>query len=516
MNMKILWVDDEIELLRPHIMFLEGKGYKVLTTNNGSDAIDIVQENVLDIVFLDENMPGLSGLETLNRLKTIQPALPVVMITKSEEESIMEGAIGGKISDYLIKPVNPNQILLSLKKNLENKKLVSEKTTMDYQREFRKIGMRLSERLNFDQWKEVYNQLVHWELELSNADDNSLLEIFQMQKIEANSQFGSFVKKNYVDWLSIHAQTKPSLSHTVFRDKCLPFIKREEKTFLVVIDNLRYDQWKILKPAFEEVYRIAGEELYCSILPTATQFARNAFFAGMLPTEIEKRYPQFWVNEGEESTFNKYEGELLSEQLKRLGTDIKFSYHKILNLASGKKLAESINNHTGLKLNVIVYNFVDMLSHARTEMEVIKELAENEAAYRSLTLSWFEHSPLRDIIKSLARNKISLILTTDHGSIKVNNPSKVVGDKNTNTNLRYKTGRNLQFEKSEVFEVANPQTIYLPKSNISSNYIFALNYSFFAYPNNFNHYVNYYRNTFQHGGVSLEEMLVPLIFMKAK
>jgi len=516
MNITILWVDDEIELLKPHIMFLEAKGYKVLTTNSGSDAIDIVQENGLDIVFLDENMPGLSGLETLNRLKTIQPGLPVVMITKSEEESIMEGAIGGKISDYLIKPVNPNQILLSLKKNLEIKKLVSEKTTMDYQKEFRQIGLKLSERLDFEQWKEVYSQLVHWEIELSKSEDDSLLEIFQMQKNEANSQFGSFVKKNYADWLSIHAETKPTLSHTVFREKCLPFIKSEDRTFLVLVDNLRYDQWKILKPAFEEVYRIASEDIYCSILPTATQFARNAFFAGTLPTEIEKRYPQYWVNEGEESTFNKYESELLSEQMKRLGADIKFFYHKILNLTNGKKLAETISNYTGLKLNVLVYNFVDMLSHARTEMEVIKELADNEAAYRSLTLSWFEHSPLRDIIKSLARNKISLILTTDHGSIKVHNASKVLGDKNTNTNLRYKTGRNLQFEKSEVFEVSNPHAIYLPKTNISSNYIFALNNSFFAYPNNFNYYVNYYRDTFQHGGVSLEEMLVPIVFMKAK
>jgi CheY-like chemotaxis protein len=516
MNVTILWVDDEIELLKPHIMFLEGKGYKVLTSNNGSDAIDMISENVLDIVFLDENMPGISGLETLNRLKSIQPGLPVVMITKSEEESIMEGAIGGKISDYLIKPVNPNQILLSLKKNLENKKLVSEKTTMDYQREFRQIGMRLSERLDFQQWKEVYSQLVHWEVELSRSDDDSLMEIFQMQKTEANSQFGSFVKKNYVEWLNPNATDKPILSHTVFREKCLPFIKAEEKTFLVVIDNLRYDQWKILKPSFEEFYRIHSEDVYCSILPTSTQFARNAFFAGMLPTEIEKRYPQYWVNEGEETTFNKFESQLLAEQLKRLGSDIKFSYNKILNLASGKKLAENIRNYTDHKLNILVYNFVDMLSHARTEMEVIKELADNEAAYRSLTLSWFEHSPLGEIIKTLARNKISLILTTDHGSIKVHNASKVVGDKNTNTNLRFKTGRNLQFQKSEVFEVSNPQSIYLPKTNISSNYIFALNNSFFAYPNNFNYYVSYYRDTFQHGGVSLEEMLVPIVFMKAK
>lgn len=516
MSVRILWADDEIDLLKPHIMFLEDKGYTVITTNNGSEALDLINERDFDIVFLDENMPGISGLETLTQIKNRQPGLPVVMITKSEEESIMNDAIGSNISDYLIKPVNPHQLLLSLKKNLENKKLVSEKTTMGYQREFRQISMAMSGRLDFTEWKDIYRQLVYWELELEKSQDTSLKEIFRMQKTEANSVFCNFVKKNYLDWLVTQDDDKPALSHTVFREQCLPFIKSEDKTFLIIIDNLRFDQWKSLQPFFEEFYRVVNEDIYCGILPTATQYARNAFFAGLLPSEIEKRFPKYWVSEGDEGTRNQFENELFAEQLKRLGSDIKFNYHKILNMNAGKKLAENLSNFTSTKLNVLVYNFVDMLSHARTEMEVIKELADDEAAYRSLTMSWFEHSPLWDIIRFLSEKKINIILTTDHGSIRVQNPTKVVGDKNTNTNLRYKTGRNLQYDASDVFDVRNPSDAYLPKGNISSNFIFAVENSFFAYPNNFNYYVNYYRNTFQHGGVSLEEMMVPLIFMKAR
>jgi CheY-like chemotaxis protein len=516
MSIRILWADDEIDLLKPHIIFLEQKGYNVDTTNSGGEALDLIGENTYDIVFLDENMPGLSGLETLTKIKSRHPGLPVVMITKSEEESIMNDAIGGNISDYLIKPVNPHQILLILKKNLENKKLVSEKTTMAYQQEFRQIGMALSGRLDFEEWKDIYRQLVFWELELEKSQDNSLKEIYRMQKGEANSVFSSFVEKNYVDWLKGTGDEKPVLSHTLFREKCLPLIKEEEKVFLIIIDNLRYDQWKVLQPLFEQFYRVAREDMVCSILPTATQYARNAFFAGLLPSEIEKRYPKYWVGEGDEGTRNQFESELLAEQFKRLGADVKFNYHKILNLNAGKKLAETLSNYINTKLNVLVYNFVDMLSHARTDMEVIKELADDEAAYRSLTVSWFEHSPLWDILRFLSEKKVSILLTTDHGSIRVQNPTKVIGDKNTNTNLRYKTGRNLQYDPKEVFEVRNPADVYLPKTSVSSGYIFANENKFFAYPNNFNYYVNYYRNTFQHGGISLDEMLVPFVFLKAK
>jgi CheY-like chemotaxis protein len=518
MKVKILWADDEIDLLKPHIMFLEQKGYEVHTAISGDEALDLVLSNNFDIVFLDENMPGLSGLETLSQIKGRQPRLPVVMITKSEEESIMNEAIGSNISDYLIKPVNPNQILLSLKKNLDNNKLLNEKRSMGYQMDFRNISMDISDRPDLQAWENIYRKIIHWELELAKTQDEGLNEIFKQQKSEANTVFCKFVMKNYSNWLSGKADERPVLSHLVIREKILPLLKNnpDEPFFLILIDNLRYDQWKILQPVIENYYRIENEEITYSILPTATQYARNAFFAGLLPSEIEKRFPNYWVNEGDEGTRNQFESELFGEQLKRLGVQIPYNYHKILNLNAGKKLLETLNNFTSKKLNILVYNFVDMLSHARTDMEVIKELADDEAAYRSLTLSWFLHSPLLDIIRFLHEKKISILLTTDHGTIKVSNPTRVVGDKNTNTNLRYKTGRNLQYDASDVFEVRNPQEIYLPRTNLSSSYIFALEASFFAYPNNYNYYVNYYKNTFQHGGISMEEMLLPLVYLKPR
>ncbi len=516
MSTSILWADDEIDLLKPHILFLKEKGYEVVTTTSGAEALDLIEDQGFDIIFLDENMPGLTGVETLERIKNKFPGLPVVMITKSEEEAIMNEAIGSNISDYLIKPVNPNQILLALKKNLENRKLVSEKTSMAYQQEFRQIGASLSVSLSFNEWVDIFRKLVYWELELSRSETEGLRDIFLMQKIEANSVFVRFIKKNYIDWLKGNSDEKPILSHTLFRERCLPIIKKQEKTFLIIIDNLRFDQWKVIRPRLEELYRVNSEDVYCSVLPTATQYARNAFFAGLLPGEIQKRFPQYWTGELDEGTRNQYEKELLAEQIKMLGAGIQFNFHKILNLTAGKKLLNTLNDYTDKKLNVLVYNFVDMLSHSRTEMEVIKELADDEAAYRSLTLSWFEHSPLWEIIRQLADKKIQLLITTDHGSVRVNDPTKVVGDKNTNTNLRYKTGKNLQYDPKEVFEIKNPADAFLPRDFVSSNYIFALEDHFFAYPNNYNYYVNYYKNTFQHGGVSLDEMMVPFIHLSPK
>jgi DNA-binding response OmpR family regulator len=512
----ILWADDEIDLLKPHIIFLQGKGYNVITTNNGDEAIDLLKERPFDIIFLDENMPGLSGIETLNQIRVLYPSLPVVMITKSEEEQIMDDAIGSSISDFLIKPVNPNQILLCIKKNLENKRLVSEKTTFTYQQQFRNLGMEITNNLNFEEWVEIYKKLVYWELELEKSHDSSIVEVLLMQKEEANQVFCKFVENNYYSWIHGTASEKPVQSQTLLREKIFPLLNESSNLFLILIDNLRYDQWKVLQPIFERYYRVEKDELYYSILPTTTQYARNSLFSGLMPVEIEKRFPQYWVNEDEEGTKNQYEGELLGECFKRFGKDVKYSYNKVLNLTAGRKLVDTLPNLLKNKFNVIVYNFVDMLSHARTEMEVIRELADDEPAYRSLTVSWFEHSPLIDIVRFLAEKKINIVLTTDHGSVKVNNPVKIIGDRATNTNLRYKTGKNLNFEQKEVFEVKNPNDIFLPRTNVSSSFVFCRRDDFFAYPNNYNYYVNYYRNTFQHGGISMEEMMVPVIYMKTK
>ncbi len=515
-SISILWADDEIDLLRLHVRFLEEKGISIRTTNSGDGAIDWVKQEQYDIVFLDEQMPGMSGLEALAEIKRLKPETPVVMITKSEEEFIMEEAIGSKISDYLIKPVNPNQILLSIKKILDQKRLITRKTTSDYQTEFRKISMEIGACTNFKDWMALYRKLVYWELELERSEDHSMDEIMLMQKQEANSEFARFVRRNYEDWFTRDFADRPMLSQDVFRHRVFNQLNESSPVLFVVIDNLRYDQWKILQPEISNLFQVEQEELYFSILPTSTQYARNAMFAGLMPSEIAKLYPEWWTYDEEEGGKNQHEMDLLGKQIQRLGMNVRFKYEKVTNSRAGKKLVDESNQLFQHPLSVVVYNFVDMLSHARTDSEMIRELAADEAAYRSLTLSWFKHSYLLDLLEVAAERKIRVVLSTDHGTIKVDNPVKIVGDRNTTTNLRYKAGKNLNYPAKEVFELLKPEKAFLPKSNVSTAYVFAQGNDFFAYPNNYNYYVNYYRNTFQHGGISMEEMMIPLITLKPR
>lgn len=518
-TIKILWADDEIDLLKPQLLFLNKKGYEVVTVTNGYDAIEECEgDPQIDVIFLDESMPGLTGLETLERVKAIRPHLPVVMITKNEAESIMEEALGAQISDFLIKPVNPNQILLTLKKLIDNKRLIQQKTTSDYQQKFREILNQINSKLDNREWAEVYRQIINWEIKLDDSQTENMQEILSMQKSEANKEFSKFVIQRYQHWIADDGQDKaPVMSHTLLRKRIFPELDSTAPNVLVLLDNLRYDQWKIIEPILNELFRIDTEDFFYSILPTSTQYSRNAIFAGMMPSDIEKHFPKWWKNDTDEGGKNLFEQELLDKQISRVfHNPIKFDYFKVTNSAHGKDLTDRALNFLQNDLTVIVYNFIDMMSHSRTEMEVLKELAGDEKAYRSLTRSWFLHSPLWAALQRMADQNVRLFITTDHGTIRVGTPCKVIGDRDTTTNLRYKVGRNLQYDKKDVLAFRNPAEVKLPKPNISSTFIFAKEDKFFLYPNNYNYYNNYYRNTFQHGGISLEEMICPVIRLQSR
>lgn len=515
-KVNILWADDEIDLLKPHLFFLEKKGFAVTTVTNGHDAIDEYKENNdYEVVFLDESMPGLTGLETLTEIKALNPHQSVVMITKNEAENLMEEAIGSQIDDYLIKPVNPNQILLSLKKIIDNHRLVSEKTLQDYQMEFRNISMDISSGLDFEGWGQMYQRLIQWELKLDASSTEQMEQIISMQKSEANIEFSKFVIRNYEQWLT--DDSGPVMSHQVMREHILTKMSDDRPTYVLLLDNLRFDQWKVIEPILLREFKLISENYFSSILPTSTQYSRNAIFAGLLPSEIEEHYPQWWLNDFDEGGKNNYEGELISEQLRRLvRKDLKHDYIKVTTVAQAKVLQDQILNYLNNDITFIVYNFIDMLSHARTEMEVLKELAGDEKAYRSLTRSWFNNSPLWTSLQRIAERDAQLFILTDHGTIRVGTPAKVVGDRDTTTNLRYKMGRNLKYDVKDVLEIKDPEKVGLPSPHVSSSFIFAKEDKYFLYPNNYNYYMNYFRDTFQHGGISMEEMICPVIELSTR
>jgi len=512
-NDSLLWADDEIDLLKPHILFLEEKGYEVVTTTNGQDALDLCREQSFDLVFLDENMPGLSGLETLNAIKEFLPSLPVVMITKSEEEDIMNQAIGSKIADYLIKPVNPTQMWLTIKKNVHKDEIIHETTTTSFQQNFLKLSQQINDCRSYEEWIDVYKKIVYWELELEQTK-TGMEDVLKQQKLEANKLFSKFIRKNYLDWIDIPAN-RPLMSPDLFKNKIFPLLDSGEKVFFILIDNFRFDQWQVIKRLLGDQFNM-DENIYYSLLPTATQYARNAIFSGLMPLQIQEMFPELWVDEDEEEGKNLNESPLIQTQLDRFRKKYEFTYNKINNNQAGEKLMTKMKSMLNIPLNVIVFNFIDMLSHARTESKMIRELASTEAAYRSLTESWYKHSAISELFDYLVDQNVKIVLTTDHGTIHVDNPIKVVGDKNTNSNLRYKVGKNLNYDPKQVFEIKNPIRHGLPSPNVSSTYIFATNKDFFAYPNNYNYYATYYKDTFQHGGISMEEMLIPFILLEPK
>lgn len=514
-EIKILWADDEIDMLKPQILFLNKKGYEVTTVTNGHDALESLEEDSFDVIFLDESMPGLTGLDTLTQIRRREIKTPVVMITKNEEEDLMEEAIGSEINDYLIKPVNPHQILLSLKKIIDNKRLVSEKTATNYQMEFRKISMDINSGPDVEEWVNIYKNIIKWELKLDRSNNEDLKSILEMQKSEANKEFSKFIERNYLDWHQ--NENGPLMSHRLMRNKVLPLLQDNKPLVFLLLDNLRMDQWKIIEPIISELFTVEEEDYFYSILPTTTQYSRNAIFSGLLPRDIEKRFPDKWKNDIDEGGKNNFEEDFLKDQISRLvRKDCKVDYHKVTSTYTGKLMLDNVINAHQNDITVIVYNFIDMLSHSRTEMEVIKELASDEKAYRSLTISWFKNSPLWEALTKVAEMDINLVIATDHGTIKVNTPTKVVGDKNTTTNLRYKVGKTLDYKANEVFVIHDPHKVGLPKPNISSKFIFAKEDRFFLYHKNYTYYNNLYNDTFQHGGISLEEVICPIIRLSPK
>mgnify|MGYP001042061039 CR=1 FL=1 len=513
---KILWVDDEVELLKPHVLFLKAKGYEVATCNNGYDAIDMAAEESYDLIILDEMMPGMTGLETLPRIKEIRPTTPVIMVTKSEEENIMDKAVGSKIADYLIKPVNPNQVLLSIKKNVHSQQLVTEQTAADYRAEFGRLSTSVQMASTFGDWCNLYRRLTGWEIGLAETDDPGLRDVLVYQKNEANQEFSKFVRRNYYDWINNRSKDTPVMSHTLMRTNVFPVVDAHPKTTLLLIDNFRYDQWRSISSLLRGYYDVALDDFYCAILPTATQYARNAVFAGLMPRAIDKLMPRKWLNDNEEGGKNQYEEHFLQRLMAQNGKNYKYTFDKLVRPEAGRKLVENIRRIYDADFSVIVYNFLDILSHARTETDIIRELTEDEASFRSLTRSWFEHSDLFTLLKLLAERGHTVIITSDHGTIRVDNPVRVTGDRETSANLRYKTGRNLAYNSREVYEVKRPEDIQLPSGNLSSSYIFAYNTDFLVYNNDANRHIRYYRNTFQHGGISMEEMIVPYIVLSPK
>ena len=513
---KILWVDDEVELLKPHVLFLKAKGYEVATCNNGYDAIDMAAEESYDLIILDEMMPGMTGLETLPRIKEIRPTTPVIMVTKSEEENIMDKAVGSKIADYLIKPVNPNQVLLSIKKNVHSQQLVTEQTAADYRAEFGRLSTSVQMASTFGDWCNLYRRLTGWEIGLAETDDPGLRDVLVYQKNEANQEFSKFVRRNYYDWINNRSKDTPVMSHTLMRTNVFPVVDAHPKTTLLLIDNFRYDQWRSISSLLRGYYDVALDDFYCAILPTATQYARNAVFAGLMPRAIDKLMPRKWLNDNEEGGKNQYEEHFLQRLMAQNGKNYKYTFDKLVRPEAGRKLVENIRRIYDADFSVIVYNFLDILSHARTETDIIRELTEDEAAFRSLTRSWFEHSDLYTILRLLAERGHTVVITSDHGTIRVDNPVRVTGDRETSANLRYKTGRNLAYNSREVYEVHKPEDIQLPSSNLTSSYIFAYNTDFLVYNNDANRHIRYYRNTFQHGGISMEEMIVPYIVLSPK
>ncbi len=509
MSKRILWVDDEIELLKSHVMFLRDKGYDVQTATNGVDAVNLVKEGRFDVLLLDESMPGRGGLETMVEIKESDPALPIVMITKNEEERLMDNAIGLKIDDYLLKPVSPLQIYSACKRILDAPKIQENRLSPDYIREFNEINSLVQED-TWDAWLRVHRRMCAWDREFDQFRNTGLEATHDDQRLNAAHHFGLFVEKHYRDWVA--SGKRPPMSLDVFPRFIAPHLLKGEKTAFILIDCVRLDQWLAIEDFLSAQFDLQWD-FYCSILPTATPYSRNAIFSGMFPDEIARRYPDKWLERiNEDSSKNKYESYFLGEQMKKLKLDEnKMRYLKIYTAAEAGDARKRVQSMMSSQFVSLVFNFVDILTHGRNQSDILQQLLPNESAFRSLMRSWFSHSALREILSDLARAKFKVVLTTDHGSILGRKAALVYGRRDTSTNLRYKFGDNLKAEERQAIITRKPAEFRLPAESGTKNYVFAKEYFYFVYPTNFREYEKAYEGSFQHGGVSLEEMILPCL-----
>lgn len=514
---RILWADDEIEMLRAHHLFLRERGYEVTPVSNGRDAIALFEREAFDIVLLDEMMPGLDGLSTLEQIKAINPNIPVIMITKNEEEHLMDQALGRRIDDYLTKPVNPSQIFMACKKLLDARQIRQSQAGQAYVARIGQLSARLTGPISWQTWIDIHRELCEWEIEIGHLGDKGLQQLLQDQRKEFNREFARFIERNYPLWVEDEGESPP-LSVDVVAEFVVPLLEEGRRVFFLVIDCLRLDHWIMMESVLAEFFAIR-RSYHCSILPTATPYARNALFSGLFPREIAARYGDFWQSgPQDEDSLNRFEHRFLSDQLRAAGVALsgEIHYHKVFDAGEGQKLAHRAGTLVKAPLVAVVYNFLDMLVHGRSQSELLKEIAPDEKAFRSLVQSWFAHSTLLEILRQVARAGATVVLTTDHGAVRSTRATMVYGDRETSTNLRYKVGRNLRCDPKDALLVRDPRTFGLPSSGLGANFLFAREDFFFVYPTHFSEYQRQYRDSFQHGGISLEEMILPVAIMEPR
>lgn len=516
-NLHILWVDDEIEMLKPFILFLTNKGFILNTTTNGDDAIVMVVNNHYDLIILDEIMPGMDGITTLNEISKINPEIPVIMLTKNEEEGLMETAIAKQISEYLIKPVNPNQILMAIKRIFQTEEIRLNRVGQEYSQFVANLNRKLFSAPDFKEWIEIYKEICKWDLIIDEMNDENLKQTHFLEKRNCNTEFCNYIEDHYKNWLSCN--DRPNLSFDVVSQYIIPQLEANKTIYFLILDCLRYDQYLAIEPFIKEYFDIELDSYY-SILPTATPFSRNAIFSGLLPVDIAKRFPEYWLENNElDNSRNRNEHQLLDEHVEDLGFKLNppSKYIKVFNIEEGNFVLRKIDSFKNDKLVVLVYNFLDLLAHHRSKDQILQETIPDEEAFRAFTKHWFFHSSLFEAIKLISKQENSvLVISTDHGSIRVTRATQVVGDKDTSITVRYKEGKNLSCNEKHALFLKNPKEFGLPQRNIVNNFIFSKDDYYFVYPNSYHQYQKQYNGTFQHGGVSMEEMILPVAICSPK